>query len=229
MKSLRSVMVFSLALALFQLLQANPAAAVTMDDFSDNTRSVIWTNMKVGTGAYAAEKNKRVEFRILPGATGVPPFGQFYAEYLSRFQMKGDFDIAVDFRAIDWPLQSGVSVGIKVSVDSQTPVCGLARTSLASGELIAFANASRVSVATLPTSAVAGKLKLKRIGNTLTAYCSVPETSNQWHELGSITLQDAPPLTVELAAGSVNQIFSHHKVVASLDNFVINKGFLLWP
>jgi hypothetical protein len=223
-------MAFGLALALLQLVQINAALAVTMDDFNDNEKSVIWTNEKAGTGVYVTEKNKRVEFTISPSATGVAPYGQFFAEFRSRFQLRQDFDVIINFNAITWPLQSGVSVGIGLSVDPNTPVCGLSRTSLTSGEFIAFTNASTKTVVdSFPTVAAAGKLRLKRVGKTLTAYCSVPESSSQWHELKSLTLQSAPPLTLDLVSGSSDKVFSNQKVVAALDNFILNKGYLLWP
>lgn len=230
MKSVRSVMAFGLALAIMQLLQINPVQAVTMDDFNNNEKSVIWTNEKVGTGVYVLEKNKRVEFTISPSAAGVGPYGQFFAEFKSKFQLRQDFDIIIDFNAITWPLQSGVSVGMALSVDPNTPVCSLSRTSLASGEFIAFTDAGKKTVVdSYRTVATAGKLRIKRTGKTLTAYCSVPESSNQWHELKSLTLATAPPLTLDLVAGSTDDYFSNQKVVAGLDNFILNKGYLLWP
>src|SRR5690606_16443746 len=79
-----------------------------LDTFDDNSLdTAIWTVNQEG-GARIAETNQQLEVTIPPESTGE----LISAGVLSRGKIRGDFDIRIGYRVIEWPPHNGVRIGI---------------------------------------------------------------------------------------------------------------------
>lgn len=62
------------------------------------------------------EVNRRVEVSHSASASGYI----FYSQYKSTCGLKGDFDIQVDYKLLEWPSANGIRVGLAVQDKSQS-------------------------------------------------------------------------------------------------------------
>jgi hypothetical protein len=97
------------------LLWCNCAiAAIFTDNFDDNwVDSTMWEVSTRGIGPQVNEINGRLEVTLPSYTTSVDNL--FYAGYLSRQYLRGDFDMQVDFQLLDWPTSpryNGIRVGL---------------------------------------------------------------------------------------------------------------------
>lgn len=161
------------------------------DDFNDNvTDPAVWAVNKTGSGAEIAEMNGRLEVFLSATAQG----GEFSASYYTVAFAAGDFDERVDYDLLQWPSQSGVRVGIGMSVGfGVTERIGFGISDVGSGEhyLTHFLG----GITSKPTTDTQGSLRLVREGSILTGYFwSI--SSQGWEEIAS---GSAPAGSVHLA------------------------------
>lgn len=220
----RALLVF-LSLVLAVLLGLPPAYAggIISETFTNNTYNQdMWSIYTQGTGPSTAVTSNRLEITIPANASngGNPyPFGGSIG---TKFALKGDFDVQVDFNLFNWPAPTGVQVGIGptsrggffagvwlINEPSYTPSPQVYETWLNGEDFRATA------------SDASGKLRMQRVGNTITTY--------YWHSgwifLGSRT---DPVFGVNcgfnfyvLGAGPVGQNFQGKQVQVAFDNLQI--------
>ncbi len=207
------------------ILAGAPAhAQVFVDNFNDNHIATdVWTVELYGYGAQLHEQNQRLEFFMPANASG----GEFGARLISRFELRGDFDIRVNFDLLTWPLYNGVRVAIGLT-DANFDDYGMERSSLSAIEPL---GAHEVYVADfgpfvlVPTSDLSGSLRLVRSGSTQTGYFGSAGTwtpvLTDWAPSGDIAIQ--------LHAWSHDYAFRDWTVRAALDNFTVIAGELIWP
>lgn len=213
------------ALALLLILAETPSIAqVFVDTFDDNHIAVdVWSVELYGFGAQLAEQNQRLEFFMPANASG----SEFGARLISRFELRGDFDIRVDFALLEWPFYNGVRIAIGLT-DFYFDDYGMERSSLSAIEPL---GAQEVYVADfgpfvlVPTSAFSGKLRLVRTGSTQTGYY---ESGGSWLP---VLTDDAPggDVRIQLHAWSHDYAFRDWNVRAALDNFTVVSGTVIWP
>ena len=207
--------VFAVTAALALLCLGGLAqASVLTDDFSDNyANPSLWSFFAAG-GPSVVEVNQRAEVSIPAASAGDP----FYAGYLSSFQLRGNFDIQIDYALLVWPGASGIRTGFEV-------LCGgLLRSVQHSNEggasdyyLVDYGSGATGRVTTSDSS---GSLRLVRSGAILSGY--------YWHAGGWVSLYAGSVGTddarVAFAGWSHDYVFRDKTAKVAFDNFAVNQG-----
>jgi len=203
---------------------------VLVDDFNDNSiNTQLWNVALAGFGPSIAETNQRLEVDIPATSSGLPVFT---AAYQSKFKLKGDFDLQVDYQLLTWPQNNGIRVGIQISDAVLSNLASVHRISQAGtvpggeshsatlGHLGADETFARSA-----TTATSGKLRIARTGGVFTNYYWDADV-NQWVSLlvGGSSNND---VTVSLAAWSSDTEFQHNAGKVAFDNFIVNTGTII--
>lgn len=198
------------------------------DDFNDNSINLsLWTIETEGSGPAIAETNQRLEITFPSDSADNPETSLFWAGYSSTCQLRDDFDIQVDYELINWPSGNGVRIGLHAA--GQGPV---ERTSF--GANIDFPEWPREIYLThftddvqgiTSTNHFSGKLRLVRLGTTLSGYYF---NSGDW-----ILIHTGPTTTDDvhfsLSSWSHDYAFTDQSVKIAFDNIIVNEGHLIYP
>lgn len=172
---------------------------------------------------------------------GVSTGASFGAGLGSRFDLKGDFEIVVDYNAINWPYSNGVGAGIgffgtKSSVNGQ-----MTRRSFGADEpqpsdqkenyVTDFMDGNYLDHAQILTPDYQGKLKMTRVGKVMTGYYW---QNNTWKKLGShdysatgiddwlqINLSANSSTGYNIPSGQLVHPFAHKDVEIDFDNWQV--------
>jgi len=144
----------------------------------------------------------------------------FGANFNARCALTGDFDIQVDFDLVTWPADNGV----RFAVGDNQYVVG--RSSLATFE---FPGAPRENYYSQLAGVVkqvnapdnSGRLRLTRVGQTITAYFYNPQ-SGDWVEIDHSTGAPTGNFSPSIVSFSGNSQFGHQTTVLAADNFMVN-------
>ncbi|MCX5888404.1 MAG: hypothetical protein NTY36_03010 [Deltaproteobacteria bacterium] len=214
------------------LLSAAVCQGGTLSDNFDgnaiNTR--LWK-------AFQDSQNQRVfqeqgELRIQIDGTSVGK--KFSAGLNSKFLLKGNFQISVDFRMITWPAGNGTAMGLQSTSTSPLGFF-LQRLSLGTNDPLAAMGTDGYMADFLenhgsldvfrPFSPVDhGSLKIKRIGQQLTAYLGL---SGSWIEISGYTYRATFPEWMAITLQANNGWFDHwayfggKDVDIAFDNFLV--------
>jgi len=214
----------ALTICYVTILGGHAGAQVLVEDFNDNKiDSTVWVGGIVSSGPQLAEESCQLEM-TLPGTSIGDPFG---VALMSKFLLRGDFDIRVDYHLLAWPYGNGVRIGLSATSDN-----GVERVSLGSQNDHPWA--PREVYATdfydgpqgfTETSDMDGSLRLVRSGSTLIGY---RYESGQWSLIhaGPGPDFDVPVL---LHSWSHDWAFMDWDVALAFDNFVVTDGHLVWP
>ncbi len=209
------------------LISAAIAAPVIYDDFNDNRLDAFkWASFQIGYGPTVSETNQRLEID-LPGNSIEDPSAQlFQAKYYSACQLKGNFDIQVDFSLPVWPYANGVRTALSCAAGA------LERTSFGTPEdFPGYPRDNYIFTTHGPSSNVisssdlSGRLRIVREGDVFTGYYFNGYT---WISAGSGTSTTAD-VGFELVAWSHDYAFTDQNVKVAFDNVIINKGVLVCP
>ena len=187
------------------------------DDFNDNYRDPFWHIIQ-DPGSSISETNGRVEV----GIAGDAPSSQVVeAHYGSNCSLPGDFDAQVDYSLLQWPQGDGAFaalqgffIGAFVSRHSD-PFAGDRYTAFSNP----YFNA-------LPTSDLAGSLRLVRSGATLNAY--VRSVGSNWVQILSAPANPGDAV-VGFGLATVPDQWGHQTAQVAYDNFHLNSGALSCP
>lgn len=211
-----------LALCSAVLLGSQAGAEVFREDFDDNHLDpALWTVATWGSGPQLSEANQQIEIDF-PGSSSGTDFG---CKLASIFQLRGDFDVQVDFRLITWPFGNGVRMGFGIDEGGVPYHAGVERTSFGQDDYPW--EPREVYTVDFPdgvhgitgTSDMTGSLRLVRSGATQTGYY---HGSSGWVLIGTgpAPTQD---VVIKVAAWSAYQ-FMHWDVFSAWDNLVVNSG-----
>ncbi len=207
------------------------------DDFNDNTLNTSqWIGFIKGYGLSMAETNQRLEIAFPADSTDDPTLGIFEARYNSICQLRGDFDMQVDYNLLVWPFANGVRVGLgAIRINEEVPPLNYGTVERASwgsaNDMPGFPREVYLThfddgVQGISTTAdQSGKLRLVRSGNTITGYYF---SSGYWVALhsGHVTTEDVP---FSISAWSHDYSFTDQEVKVAFDNFIVNQGQLVCP
>jgi len=87
---------------------------VFVDDFNVNMINQNWWNDYNLGDSTVNEANQQLEIDIPSTSSG----DAFYSGYSSQFRIRGDFDVEVSYKLIEWPATSGVRIGMIVRSSS---------------------------------------------------------------------------------------------------------------
>jgi hypothetical protein len=143
------------------------------DDFNDPAvYSSLWNVAGHGAGVQGAEQNGRLEFSISPDVVYDQNVNAVDQHYGTNCYMTGNFDAQVDFKLLSWPKADGVVA----SFGMWTPPPHEAYYSISREGQTADSSSegylARIDVRGqwTPTTDTAGAFRLRREGDTLTAY-----------------------------------------------------------
>lgn len=216
-------------LTLLAALGAAPAsAAVLSDDFNDGLPSPgLWAFAGTRTGPTVQEREGRLEFTLPATSFGAA----FFASAETRPLFRGDLDVQVDFQLLQHPPHNGVRMGIVIHRDGH-PFASVQRTSLGEGEPLgepreAYILDTGTSLGRQASAESTGKLRLTRVGNTLTGYFW-DAANTEWvpFATGTTTEED---LRFGLSAWSHDEVFADQDVRVAFDNFQVNQGQIVDP
>jgi hypothetical protein len=194
---------------------------VVYDNFDDNvTDSSLWSVGQTG-GPVAAETNQRLEITLPANSAG----DQFSAAYYSACQLRGDFDIQVDYELLTWSPTNGVRLSLNTSQGNIERASFGTAGDFAGGPEVYLTDFAGNVVGITATSDRSGKLRLERVGNTLTGFYF---GNGGWITVGSYqtNAEDAP---FALSSWSHDPIFADQQVKLAFDNMIINAGELVCP
>lgn len=213
----------ALALASMLLCSAQAGAQVFVEDFNDDRIDPdAWAVVLYGSGARIAEVNQELEFTMPSGSSGI----EFGSRLVSRFLLRGDFDIRVDFSLLQWPSYNGVRTAMGLA-DRYFEDYGVERSSLSSGDPL---GAREVYIADfgpfvlVPTQDFTGTLRLVRSGATQTGYYL---KDGAWNAIQTDSASTSD-IGIQLHAWSHDYAFQHHDVRAAFDNFTVMTGQVIW-
>lgn len=211
-----------LALGFMCLFGLRANAEVFREDFNDNRiNPALWTVGTWGSGPQLYEADQQLEIDFPGSSSG----GDFGCKLASIFQLRGDFDVQVDFRLITWPFGNGVRMGFGIDENGIPVHPGVERTSFGQDDYPW--EPREVYTVDFPdgvhgitgTSDMTGSLRLVRSGATQTGYYY---GSGGWVVIGT---GPAPTVDVgiKVAAWSAYE-FMHWDVFAAWDNLIVNSG-----
>lgn len=221
-------------------LYASPSNAGTISDnfngASINTR--LWQPFHADQHQRVAQQGGELRIQI-DGASVGDDFG---AGLNSKFLVKGNFEMTVDYRLITWPEANGVRMGFEGPGFSPDSYAGfmIKRKSYGADEPPTpkeqynadFDEGGGWYGFQVPTTDMSGKLKLTRVGSLLTGSFW---QNNAWQLIGSHDYSTSPGLpewvaislwansktTGQYPNGTVN-VFAGKDVEIAYDNFQVN-------
>jgi hypothetical protein len=174
------------------------------DGAAINTR--LWQPRSSGPDQWVRQEGGRLKIGLNAASTG----SFFMAALFSNFQLKGDFEIVVDYSFIKWPDSNGVRMGL--SYFGESGAHGMimrispdkdATTNPQGYNSTNFIDGSYNNVSMSPTIATSGRFKLTRVGSVMAGYYF---QDNAWVLRGShdYSVTDALPdwLVINLSAWS---------------------------
>jgi uncharacterized repeat protein (TIGR01451 family) len=199
------------------------------DNFDDNTTDPsLWYIELRDSGPTASETNQRLELTLPANSAG----DDFAAWYDSACQLRGDYDIQVDYELLTWPLASGARIGLTDNhanmhrVSSGTQPNDYNYPGGPDFYMTIFDTPDHV-VGITPTSDLFGKLRLQRVGDTINTF---------YFANGSWVLDASnsdPAYTADtpfaLGAWSADSVFTDQEVKVAFDNMMVNAGELVCP
>ncbi len=225
--------VFGLPVPSWVPFAQRPAAAAVelFDDFNDNAPDASkWRGFVTGAGATVQETNQRLEVAVAADAQQGAD-SHFWAGYVSRCRLRGDFDIWVHYRLLGWPAENGVRVQLVAEVlEPGTPynyftqeadtIHTAERINWGPSELkvpgpdVYAANFTNTLAGQTSTSDQSAIMRLQRVGTTATA---AYYNSTGWQTIrsGDITAADVDFL---IRAGARDEFFGDKAVSIAFDN-----------
>ncbi len=207
---------------------ASHVSPPAFDDFDDKVcNSTIWEVIEYG-GPYGNETNRQLEITIPPDSSA----DTFYAGYASKCALRGDFDIQVDYHLLTWPPNNGVRVGLWI--ERQPYTCTVERASYSSADYFTpgdhYATHFADSILLSTTNDTDGRIRLVRTGTTFEGYY-FDDIADDWVLLQSLPgdAMSSRDVTCKIRAWGHDYSFGNKLVKVAFDNFVINKGEVIYP
>jgi hypothetical protein len=136
----------------------------------------LWTTVSSGAGFVATPNGSQLDITV-------PTVSNGHAGVVSNFTISGDFDMQVSYSLVNWPTTDGIDVGLEFSKTDGSLIAGVGRTDL-SGDAYGTEIPGYLAPITEATSDTSGKLRITRVGNTITTYYWL---SGAWENFGSAT------------------------------------------
>lgn len=208
------------ALALAALTGAAQAGTVY-----DNFELTKWV-VRVSPAVHVFEHAGRLRVDLNKGVKGEVSSGGYY----STCKLTGDFDVSTEFYLPEYPAGNGVRVGLMLNttqtngVGFDTTYAAMQMVSLPDGTAQYAGDLSNYGYtlnAPATTSNIQGKLRLKRAGQTLTAYFW-DGPHGLWVPVASSATFTAAPVYFGLTSWTLDSYFGDMKVRTAFDNPTID-------
>jgi hypothetical protein len=220
-----------LALVLAQpllLALALPVLAETYDGFNKSR----WQILVDGSNPVVKETNNRLEIQLPADSMESVTSGTFIGTHTSVCKLRGDFDVRVNYSLPEFPEFNGVRVGLSVTETSNPLVAprAIERTSFSHHDVFPAGEAyltdfGGVISGPVPTADLHGRLRLERVGNSLTGYYFDSQLG-AWQAIAA-TAYTSEDVFFSIAAWSHDYAFDDRDVVVAFDKVFIKKGSLV--
>jgi hypothetical protein len=136
--------------------------------------------------------------------------------------VSGDFDVQVDYKLLNWPVQNFYTVRLAAEDLPQGNIglVGVYRNSYADENYQFRSQVGLAGLVSVPTADTSGTLGLRRSGSTITGYDSHGTISS------ASTTQDPTGFVIDFATPSPT---SPLNVAIAFDNFIVNSGAFVCP
>jgi Tol biopolymer transport system component len=187
----------------------------------DSRNGNLWQSFQNGSGATNSEANGKLTTTLAADSLQGGQYNEIEAHWGTNCELLGDFDVQVDYELLEWPAANGVQAGLD-SFDATNPIFAI-RESQAFGEQ--YSSWIPQSFNSLPTSDLAGTLRVQREGSTaVVSYL----TGATWVSIASGPTTTSPA-SITLGANSGMDRFAHEEVKIAWDNLRINSGSISCP
>ncbi len=171
---------------------------------------------------------------IIPADSHGTTSTDFAAGLRGVCQLRGDFEIQVDYDLQVWPFANGVRTALSFSSppELQPGVLVIRMSASATGDFLPAGEYYVFAVVgssgflqppvSIPTSDLSGKLKMVRMGGTMTGYYF---SGSSWVSIASATVT-ADDLFISLVGQSGDRFFADQDVKLSFKNFILSSGQL---
>lgn len=198
-------------------------AAPFVDDFSSTPLDDFWSTQLVGSGVSVAQTGGRLQFDLSPSAAPDPGTGYANPIVFSACNLRGDFDMQVDYDLQTQPFPDWVNP----TFNTGAFVNGQYTES--NGIFLSKWGISGLFTGTpftgfVPNVPPQGSMRLTRQGSTLTAYYS---TGGPWQTLQ--TRNDFAADEVDAALSLFSNNLPGTDVRVAYDNFRVNSGTFACP
>ena len=144
-----------------------------------------WDVSTIGSGPAATEANGGVDLFIPAKARDDPQHQHLIAiTVTARCHLNGDFDLQADYALVSWPSGNGVRFGLVAGADS------VERTSNPVSQANTYATNFSGSIVAVDTPDKTGRLRLTRVGPTVTGYYF---SNRAWVSIASATAATGAP------------------------------------
>jgi ABC-type transport system substrate-binding protein len=188
------------------------------DDFNDNKiDNSKWAISSSPTG-HVSEINGKLQLELTNESTGE----YFEACLDSIWVVDRDFDVQVDYELINWTTKNGMKIGLQAGPPTSRGAPDIVErvSDFAGSEECYLTHFSDGVYGVTPTDHMSGKLRIVRIGSTVTGY--------YFNETRWVALHSA---LTETGYGNVRLALWGHDtcpgVVVAFDNFTVNFGYVI--
>lgn len=199
-----------------------PLPPPLVERFDGNPQNAgLWEEAPLGTGPTAGIVGGSLVVTLPPNSSGL----QFQHGLSSKFALRGDFDIQVDYQLLEWPATSGARAGFAFFDGAVWQ--NLHRASLGVNEQEGQPRESYTmdvpgeAFFRTETDDTQGTLRLVREAETITGYYAPLGTAN-WTALGTATFTD--DLRPSILAWGHDGSFAGQRVRVAFDNFQVTSG-----
>jgi hypothetical protein len=209
-------------------LSRTASAQVVADTFSTDTVTAGFWEAETAGGPTINQSLGKLWIAFPADSSGDVP----YAKYNSVWALRGDFDVQVDYKLLQWPAMNGIRVGLALNTATGL-LPNMHRVSLGVNEQVGwpresytsdFANGTFFRTATGDQN---GRLRLTRVQGAITGYYWDIKHGT-WVKMGSeVISNDDAWLALQAWAGG--GAFAGLPVETALANFRVNKGQLVYP
>ena len=215
---------------LYTKQESNASLNVNIDNFTVNTGTIVWPQaLHTFTGAnYSTSEVFDFSGTVTPYIYNntATASGAGYGLTSSKFRVKGDFDVQVDWSASGLLSLNTASTELGIWDQYSDDTFYITRQNWTGGDTYIFKTriggtwTDRNSVATSDTS---GRFRLVRSGTIAYAYYW---SDGGWNLLGNYDMGSNGVSRIELAHGSWD---TNPAFVCTHDNFILDTATILWP
>jgi hypothetical protein len=234
-RSVRALLLAGWALA--QLALSPPLLRaddlILYEDFRDPAVSPgRWTVVTTGSGPTLSVANQQLVISLPAFSSNDPTTATFGVGLVSTCQLRGDFDVQVQYTLLRWPATNGVRLGLGVGTGrlfvDLTPA--IERVSAS----VNFPDSPGEYYLTHFEDGVLGHTRTSDLSGTLRLVRTDASITGLVRAGGGWTVVHAGPVTtadvrVVLAAWSHDNLFADQDVSAAFDNVLVSAGQLLCP
>lgn len=203
------------------LMVSTALGALLLDDFDDGAFNPgRWATDTFGSGVTVQETDGHLQFDFAANAAQTGGGDQFNAFYYGECDIRGDFDVQVDFDLLTWPNASGVRLAMIMGPFSiQRVSFGDAAADFPGFPREEYATGFPSNLTLTPTDDMSGKLRLTRVGTTVMGYYNDGGT---WVMIDSESNATTEDLSIELGSWSHDYTFLDEPVSAAFDNVLVD-------